>query len=325
MITELSARNFKSWRYTGKLSLAPLSVFFGANSSGKTSILQTLLMIKQTIENPIPDWNEPLHLGGDGTLVNLGSLDDVIHRAPMDSPDLSVFLSWRLPEKLTMQTISEVDLLSFFFSANMDMLEEFRYDAGEHSFSVVYAGEGYQVFTPYGEDSAQSVFRCYGIRGTSPHTEQIFSRFEESLTALFSQVHYLGPLRAYPRLRYAWEGKHTKSVGQHGENMVSALMAARIQRYEIDEQLAKRLRLLGLIESYRLVPVSDTEKDYEFLVTMHKGSPEVRLTDVGFGVSQVLPVLILCYYAPEGSILILEQPEAHLHPKVQSELARCSH
>ena len=34
-----------------------------------------------------------------------------------------------------------------------------------------------------------------------------------------------------------------------------------------------------------------------------------------------LPVLILCYYAPEGSILILEQPEAHLHPKVQSELA----
>ena len=42
--------------------------------------------------------------------------------------------------------------------------------------------------------------------------------------------------------------------------------------------------------------------------------------DVGFGVSQALPVLILCYYAPEGSILILEQPEAHLHPKVQSEL-----
>ena len=320
MITELGARNFKSWEYTGRLSLAPLSVFFGANSAGKTSILQTLLMIKQTIEHPIPDWNEPLNLGGDGTLVNLGDLDAVIHRVPMDFPNLSVFLSWRLPEKLTMQTISEIDQLSFFFSANMEVLEEFRYHAGEHSFHVVYAGEGYQVSTPYGEDSAQSVFRCYGIRGTSHHTEQMFSHLEESLTALFSQVHYLGPLRAYPLLRYAWEGKHTKSVGQHGENMVSALMAARIQRYEIDEQIAKRLRLLGLIESYRLVPVSDTEKDYEFLVTMQKGSPEVRLADVGFGVSQVLPVLILCYYAQEGSILILEQPEAHLHPKAQSEL-----
>ena len=61
--------------------------------------------------------------------------------------------------------------------------------------------------------------------------------------------------------------------------------------------------------------------DYEFLVRKYKGGPEVRLTDVGFGVSQVLPVLVLCYYVPEGSILILEQPEAHLHPKVQSELA----
>ena len=62
-------------------------------------------------------------------------------------------------------------------------------------------------------------------------------------------------------------------------------------------------------------------RDYEFLVKKYKGGPEVRLTDIGFGVSQVLPVLILCYYAPEGSILILEQPEAHLHPKVQTELA----
>ena len=76
-----------------------------------------------------------------------------------------------------------------------------------------------------------------------------------------------------------------------------------------------------MIDSYDLRPISDTNQDYEFLIKKYKGGPEVRLTDVGFGVSQVLPVLILCYYAPEGSILILEQPEAHLHPKVQTELA----
>jgi predicted ATPase len=47
----------------------------------------------------------------------------------------------------------------------------------------------------------------------------------------------------------------------------------------------------------------------------------VFITDVGFGVSQILPVLTLCYYVPEGSILILEQPEIHLHPAVQATLA----
>ncbi|MEB3267176.1 MAG: DUF3696 domain-containing protein, partial [Leptolyngbya sp.] len=47
----------------------------------------------------------------------------------------------------------------------------------------------------------------------------------------------------------------------------------------------------------------------------------VLITDVGFGVSQVLPVLVLCYYAQPGSTVIFEQPEIHLHPSVQAGLA----
>ena len=78
MITELTARNFKSWEDTGKLRFASLTGLFGANSSGKTSILQVLLMLKQTAERP-PDWNEPLYFGDEESLVNLGNFDAVIH------------------------------------------------------------------------------------------------------------------------------------------------------------------------------------------------------------------------------------------------------
>ena len=60
MITELSAQNFKSWQDTRRLRFAPLTGFFGANNSGKTSILQVLLMLKQTTEVQ-SDLNEPLH------------------------------------------------------------------------------------------------------------------------------------------------------------------------------------------------------------------------------------------------------------------------
>ena len=47
----------------------------------------------------------------------------------------------------------------------------------------------------------------------------------------------------------------------------------------------------------------------------------VELPDVGFGISQVLPVLVQCDYAPEGSIILIDQPEIHLHPYAQSALA----
>ena len=103
--------------------------------------------------------------------------------------------------------------------------------------------------------------------------------------------------------------------------MISALLSSRVRLRSTDEQIMKWLQRLELIYSYDLNSTSNTEQDYELLVQQYKDGPKVGLTDVGFGVSQVLPLLVLCYYADEGSILILEQPESHLHPKVQSELA----
>jgi predicted ATPase len=167
----------------------------------------------------------------------------------------------------------------------------------------------------------ESPLRCYGIHDALLDTRQLFSPLQTRFENLFRSIRYLGPLREYPRRRYAWEGKHSAGVGQRGEDMVTALFSGRIQLRSIDKQILEWLQRLDLIDSYRVSPIRDAEKDYEFLVQKYKGGPEVRLTEVGFGVSQVLPVLILCYYVPEGSILILEQPEAHLHPKVQSELA----
>lgn len=48
MLTRMRLENFKSWRDTGSIRLAPITGFFGANSSGKTSLLQALLLLKQT-------------------------------------------------------------------------------------------------------------------------------------------------------------------------------------------------------------------------------------------------------------------------------------
>ena len=81
------------------------------------------------------------------------------------------------------------------------------------------------------------------------------------------------------------------------------------------------LRDLGLISDFRVERIADDSNLYRVSVRKTPRSPYVLLTDVGFGVSQVLPILVLCYYVPEGSIVILEQPEIHLHPAVQAGLA----
>ena len=322
MITELRAQNFKSWQDTGTLQFAPLTGLFGANSSGKTSILQVLLMLKQTAEPPSPNWNELLYFGDEGSLVNLGSFDDIIHRHATNNRSLKIFVSWRLPKKLRLQKIGEVDNLSFLCSIFMSTLDGFSYATGEHFFGIEADGVKYEVSSPYGKDSAESLFRCYGIHGISTTVNyKVFYNLEKAFENLFSRILYLGPLREHPRPRYTWDGDHPKGIGQDGKKAISALLSGRIRHLSIDKQILSWLQRLELIDSYDLRPISDTNQDYEFLVKKYKDGPEVRLTDVGFGVSQVLPVLILCHYAPEGSILILEQPEAHLHPKVQSELA----
>ena len=332
MITELRAQNFKSWRDTGDLPFAPLTAFFGANSSGKTSILQILLMLKQTVEHPTLKLDEPLYFGNEASLVNLGNFDDVIHQHYPNS-NLGVSVSWRLSEEMGINEYL-TDSLSFSTSIRNEsghpVLEAYCYSANGQKWQLEKDVQDYTFKFPdflvktgdpaYLEDSIRTYpYRFYGVDAQDNRHSTLLPIIA-SLENLFDQIFYLGPLRDNPRPHYSWRGKPPEGVGRHGEEMVSALFSSRLQSSDLDEHVPKWLQSLGLIDSYRLAPVPRTQKDYEFLVTKHKGGPEVRLTDVGFGVSQVLPVLILCYYAPEGSILILEQPEAHLHPKVQSEL-----
>ena len=78
---------------------------------------------------------------------------------------------------------------------------------------------------------------------------------------------------------------------------------------------------LGVIDSFAVKQVAEGRKEYEVLVKTHTGAPEVKITDVGFGVSQVLPALVQAFYCPPNSTVWMEQPEIHLHPQVQAELA----
>ena len=318
MITELRAQNFKSWQDTGTLQFAPLTGFFGANNSGKTSILQVLLLLQQTVGAENLDF--PINFGkGNESQVNLGNFGAVIHRHNKTF-NLGVSVSWQLPKKIKIGN-NLTDSLSFSTSiiekSGSVMLERFRYTINDRDFEIGWTDRGYRLKHNTVEVNP---FRCYGVINPAGALEE-FAPLRKVFEDLFSRIHYLGPFREPPQHHYTWEGDYPKDVGLHGEKMIPALLSNRTRRRPIEEQILKWLQRLELIHSYDVPPVTNEGKNYECLVTQYKDGPEVPLTDVGFGVSQVLPLLIQCYYVPENSILIFEQPEAHLHPKVQADLA----
>ena len=121
-------------------------------------------------------------------------------------------------------------------------------------------------------------------------------------------------------------------MGPAGASVVDAILSSRErdERIEVtgrepdptlDEYVAEWLKRLGLVHDFRVEALAEGRRLFEVKVRKSPHSAEVLLTDIGFGVSQILPVLVLCFYVPPGSTVILEQPDLHLHPSVQAGLA----
>ena len=91
MMTRLRLNNFKPWRDTGPVRLAPVTVLFGENSSGKSSLLQAMLLLRQTLDKRSP---EPLYLGGGrDDRVDLGSAEALVNKTAPGGP-LSLAFEW---------------------------------------------------------------------------------------------------------------------------------------------------------------------------------------------------------------------------------------
>lgn len=376
MITSLRFRNFKSWRDTGEIRLAPITALFGANSSGKTSLLQLLLMLKQTAEST--DRNQVLNLGNDRSLVDLGSFQDLIFGHDL-STALEFKVNWEWPGIVStydhdLGRMVPEKMWPIGFSARVGWMA----GSGEKLGRIVvdrmaYQSEGreagmartgptapdYEFFADHEPNQPEMAVanstlrlpllpppvRCYGfpdqalarVRASADPTAHLASAFlpiwEAQFEQLFSNLFYLGPLREDPKRHYSWAGTEPTDVGRRGENVVHALLASggrgtgfwagpepESRWHTLEERVARWLKDLGLVATFEVRPVLGSDL-FQVWVRRSRTAAEVLLTDIGFGISQLLPVITLCYYVPEGSTIILEQPEIHLHPAVQAGLA----
>jgi hypothetical protein len=182
--------------------------------------------------------------------------------------------------------------------------------------------------------------KCYGF------PDQIFAYFKNAsfvsvleleLEQQLGRMYYLGPLRVHPDRQYTWGGTEPRDVGDNGVHSIAAILASRLRgktnfrklnslgrpnkKITVEEHVAAWLKELGLVSEFSVEQIAKDADLYRVFVRRSEKSSKVLLTDVGFGVSQILPVLVLLAYVPSGSTVLLEQPEIHLHPAVQARLA----
>ena len=363
MLTRLRLENFKSWKDTGDIDLKPITGFFGPNSSGKTSLFQALLLMKQTDESP--NRGIMFHFGDETTPVNLGDFESIIHRHDAQHT-LKFSLGWkskreiRIPDTYGQSVVAngddvafEVELKQFSMGSRKSMeLEEMAYRIAGRQFGLrrlprwmeyeLYARGSDIDFSRVTE--GDSIYFGHPIKfhhfpyGWYGQGRDLLFDLQHGLTLLLRDLHYLGPLRAHPNRTYSRSGARPIDMGPSGESTVDALLLSKeldtritvlehpqdaVHPYHspFDEHIARWLGRLGLAHSFWIEELAEGRQIFEVKVRKSPDSAATLLTDIGFGVSQVLPVLVQCFYANHGSTVILEQPDIHLHPAAQAGLA----
>ncbi len=342
MLTKMRLENFKSWREL-ELDLSNITILFGTNSSGKSSVLQSLLLLKQTAMGF--DRSLPINFGGgEQDYFDFDSYRELAFGHD-ETNQVGITLNWDVPKKeLFPKSSVMLNPESTVYTVRWQQLKgdvlvrQLDYDmvAGNQKLFLHTKWEKEDQYTyDVSLDTSNNQRRpetvsLQGCLGISPDSLSFVSsaeilpfqsRFISSLVSFLEELVYLGPLRSYPQRRYTWRGINPREIGLRGEKAVEMLLASELKNPNLFKQVVHWLQEMELVSKFQIRPIDEDKRIYETRVQIKPNQVESSLVDVGFGVSQVLPVITLLFSIPEGSIVLIEQPELHLHPCAQAHLA----
>lgn len=332
MLTHLQLKNFKAWTDTGLVDLKPVTMLLGTNSSGKSTLIQSLLLLRQTVQSP--DRTIHLNLGGDELhdFFNFGDFDNVLTQGATPR-QFQIRFDFRRPEVKGKVAAGSFQCSYGQTSSGAVEVQSMRlWQSDDRQVTVVRREKGAYSLTV----NAESQVRMKS-RDLAP--ERSIALSARALTALGTEgplvedmslavrrelesVVYLGPLRRKPERDYVWNKSKPGEIGVDGHKAVDVLLASTLLRGEDKNEIAdsvsywlKRMKVAEKLE------VRQIGRSTRYEVVIHRDGVVANLRDVGIGISQVLPVLTIAFFAPTGSTILLEEPEIHLHPLAQSVLA----
>lgn len=350
MLSHLKLENFKIWRSTGPVRLAPLTMLLGTNSSGKSSLIQSLLLMRQTVKGN--DAGLDLNLGNPdaGDTVTMGQFRDLLCRYGQATEttrdnEVGIEFRWQPHGNATADTT----LFSARYRAGPSgsaELEALRLGQDGQGFAVQRRKAGIYRLTlgsqagAVGQSAAFRPERSFAFSSATLNElskmKKLGARVDEirpvgpALLDELSRIIYLGPVRQLARRDYVWSGRMPAHIGDDGGRAVDVLIASGVAQQagrgtsgpdddgRIFRETERWLRELDVAEGLQVRPLGRSAR-YELLVK-YRGAV-VNLKDVGVGVSQVIPVVVAALFAKPGHIVIVEEPESHLHPLAQAKLA----
>ena len=331
MFTSLRLTHFKAWQDTGMITLKPVTVLLGTNSSGKSSLIQSLLLLKQTVQSP--DRSIHLNLGGDeiSDLFDFGHFDEVVKHGTPSPREFSI--------TFTFQTAGQSRINNGEFSCSYQKtatgataIQQLVLSAAEHRFRAIRREKGnYAIFTDdetrpraKGEhlvperSIALPAAAIVALGSTGALAEDISLAIRREL----ENICYLGPLRRKPERDYVWNKTTPGQIESDGHRAMDILLSSALIKNDKQNEILDEVSFwLNRMKVAERLEIRQLGRSTRYEIVVHKAGTATNLRDVGIGVSLVLPVLITACFAPPGSAVILEEPEVHLHPLAQSVLA----
>jgi predicted ATPase len=394
-ITEISVQGFKSLYEESRIEIRPLTILAGTNSSGKSSIMQPLLLMKQTLEvlyDPgvlLINGPNVKFTSGSQLLSNTISSNDkfsiaiktdkyssikiifqrenlttnsfqvsqftenldkdneIIYCQEMSSEELSnLVFKKELSERIYKQTQTVfleksrpivVDLeeaKNWVQEIIENAKKRWRFKiAGNRCFFQLNAINNY----PNQTDSPQNCTDFYLIMQShlsdylSDIANMAFSDqyFGPSLSFRFTRLSYpylkiihVPGLRGTPERTYPITGVKNQFPGTFDNYFASIIHHWQVTQDPKIEELNKYLKNLSLTSKVISSRPNDVSIELQVGLSKDISDTVVNIADVGLGVSQVLPVLVALLVAEPGQLVYLEQPELHLHPRAQANLAQ---
>lgn len=331
---ELSIENVRCFQEAQSAPIRPITLLVGENSSGKTTFLALARMVWELVQGNIESdlFNEEPFLLGSYTQV-ASYRGEQAGSAPSFVVGMALPLSpqGRLTVNVRFVSLNAQPKLEEWVLQVADSRIEVQVgERNEVSSAVIIIPNGSQEIELYQRRfHPQYVLRDILSALNSPSKKESIS--ESRLDVLKTAVHQLShvlasrpiafaPIRTRPQRTYDPIRDVPKPEGSHVPMLLSRLSLSDPARWaQLHESLMIFGRASGLFDDIEVQKKGHLPSD-PFQIGITTKHASFNLVDVGYGVSQVLPIIVDILQAPSSSTFLLQQPEVHLHPRAQAEL-----